>query len=67
MVPYLKFKETAAPVAYALQVVGVNWGSALVSVGAMCGITSSSFSNDVWTNKNILFNVKRWSTSKGVW
>jgi len=40
MVPYLDFKETAAPVAFALQKVGVNWGSALVSVGAVCGITS---------------------------
>ncbi|AZV57294.1 amino acid permease [Clostridium sp. AWRP] len=40
MVPYLKFKETAAPVAFALQQVGINWGSALVSVGAICGLTS---------------------------
>lgn len=40
MVPYLKFKETAAPVAYALEQVGIHWGSALVSVGAVCGITS---------------------------
>ncbi|MDP4092612.1 MAG: amino acid permease [Bacillota bacterium] len=40
MVPYLKFKNTSAPVAYALQQIGINWGSALVSVGAVCGITS---------------------------
>lgn len=40
MVPYLKFKETAAPVAFALQQVGINWGSALVAVGAICGLTS---------------------------
>jgi APA family basic amino acid/polyamine antiporter len=40
MVPYLQFKNTAAPVAYALQTVGINWGAALVSVGALCGITS---------------------------
>jgi basic amino acid/polyamine antiporter, APA family len=40
MVPYLQFKETAAPVAFALQQIGLNWGSALVSVGAVCGITS---------------------------
>lgn len=40
MVPYYKFKETAAPVAFALQQIGINWGSALVSVGAVCGITS---------------------------
>lgn len=30
----------AAPVAYALDQIGIHWGSALVSVGAICGITS---------------------------
>lgn len=40
MVPYLSFKETSAPVAFALAKVGINWGSAMVSVGALCGLTS---------------------------
>ena len=40
MVPYFKFKNTAAPVAFALQQVGYKWGSALISVGAICGLTS---------------------------
>lgn len=40
MVPYLDFRDNAAPVAYALASVGINWGSALVSVGAVAGITS---------------------------
>ncbi|MCH4167112.1 MAG: amino acid permease [Megasphaera sp.] len=40
MVPYLEFKNTAAPVAFALQSVGYSWGAAAVSVGAICGITS---------------------------
>ncbi len=40
MVPYFKFKETAAPVAFALQQVGITWGAALISVGAICGLTS---------------------------
>lgn len=40
VVPYYKFKETSAPVAFALQQIGINWGSALVSVGAICGLTS---------------------------
>ena len=40
MVPYLDFKDTSAPVAYALSRIGITWGSALVSVGAICGITS---------------------------
>ncbi|HUK38066.1 MAG TPA: amino acid permease [Methanomicrobiales archaeon] len=40
MVPYLDFKTTSAPVAYALVRIGISWGAALVSVGAICGITS---------------------------
>lgn len=40
VVPYLEFKDTAAPVAFALKQIGINWGSAMVSVGAICGITS---------------------------
>ena len=40
MVPYLEFRDTAAPVAYALSRIGITWGAALVSVGAICGITS---------------------------
>nr|WP_304654775.1 amino acid permease [Sporolactobacillus sp. STSJ-5] len=40
VVKYSLFKHTAAPVAFALQQIGINWGSALVSVGAICGITS---------------------------
>ncbi|MCT8976203.1 amino acid permease [Clostridium sp. CX1] len=40
MVPYAQYHNNAAPVAYALAQVGINWGSALVSVGAVCGITS---------------------------
>ncbi|MCI1857225.1 MAG: amino acid permease [Sporolactobacillus sp.] len=31
---------SAAPVAYALDQIGIHWGAALVSVGAICGITS---------------------------
>lgn len=40
MVPYQQYHNNAAPVAYALEQVGINWGSALVSVGAICGISS---------------------------
>ncbi|MBV7272987.1 amino acid permease [Clostridiaceae bacterium UIB06] len=40
MVPYAQYHNNAAPVAYALAAVGINWGSALVSVGAVCGISS---------------------------
>jgi APA family basic amino acid/polyamine antiporter len=40
LVPYLEYKNTAAPVAFALNYIGITWGSAAVSVGALCGITS---------------------------
>ncbi|MGE5832465.1 MAG: amino acid permease [Methanomicrobiales archaeon] len=40
MVPYLDFRDTSAPVAFALSRIGIGWGAALVSVGAICGITS---------------------------
>lgn len=39
-VPYMKFAGVSAPVAFALQEIGINWGSALVSVGAIFGLTS---------------------------
>lgn len=40
IVPYSLFAGTTAPVAFALEQIGISWGSALVSVGAICGITS---------------------------
>jgi APA family basic amino acid/polyamine antiporter len=40
MLPYSAFKETAAPVAFALQKIGIEWASTVVSIGALCGITS---------------------------
>ena len=40
IVPYTAFANQSAPVAFALQSIGIAWGSALVSVGALCGITS---------------------------
>jgi APA family basic amino acid/polyamine antiporter len=39
MVPY-NLLNNAAPVAFALQYVGTNWVASIVSVGALCGITS---------------------------
>jgi APA family basic amino acid/polyamine antiporter len=39
MVPYRELNHPA-PVAHALNLIGITWGSALVSVGAVAGITS---------------------------
>ena len=38
--PYYMFKETAAPVAFALNIVGIHWADIIISIGALCGITS---------------------------
>lgn len=40
MVPYYMFKETAAPVAFALERVGIGWADIVISIGALAGITS---------------------------
>jgi len=40
MVPSADFHQTSAPVASALNRIGITWGAALISVGALCGITS---------------------------
>lgn len=40
MLPYSSYHNIASPVAYALAQVGIQWGSALVSVGALTGLTS---------------------------
>lgn len=40
MVPYYLFKETAAPVAFALERAGIHWANIVISVGALAGITS---------------------------
>ena len=40
VIPYGDFIQTSAPVAFALDHIGMPWGAALISVGALCGITS---------------------------
>ncbi|MDO9324871.1 MAG: amino acid permease [Methanoregula sp.] len=40
VVPYGDFALTNAPVAFALERIDIPWGAALISVGALCGITS---------------------------
>lgn len=40
VVKYSAYEGVAAPVAFALNEVGIRWGSALVSVGAIAGLTT---------------------------
>jgi len=39
VVPYTQL-DNSEPVAFALRYLGINWGSAIVAVGAICGITT---------------------------
>jgi APA family basic amino acid/polyamine antiporter len=58
MVPYLEFKTTAAPVAYALEKVGIRWADIVVSIGALCGITSVLIVN-MFGQTRIFFAMSR--------
>jgi len=40
ILPYYMYKETAAPVAFALAKLGIHWADIVISIGALCGITS---------------------------
>ena len=40
VLPYYMFKQTAAPVAFALNQLGIHWADIVISIGALCGITS---------------------------
>jgi APA family basic amino acid/polyamine antiporter len=40
IVPYTLLADTPAPVAFALEYVGIPWGAEIISVGAILGITS---------------------------
>ena len=40
VLPYYIFKQTAAPVAFALNQLGIHWADIVISIGALCGITS---------------------------
>jgi APA family basic amino acid/polyamine antiporter len=58
VLPYTAYKNTAAPVAYALQQLGISWGSALISVGAVAGITSVLLVM-TYGSTRILFSLSR--------
>ncbi|CAB1241011.1 amino acid permease [Clostridium sp. WLY-B-L2] len=58
VLPYYTYKTTAAPVAFALQKIGISWGSALVSIGAVCGLTSVLLVM-TYGSTRILFSLSR--------
>lgn len=58
VLPYYTYKNTAAPVAFALQKIGITWGSAAVSVGAICGLTSVLLVMSYGSTR-ILFSLSR--------
>ena len=57
MVPY-NLLNNAAPVAFALQYVGSNWVASIVSVGALCGITSVLLTS-LFGQTRIFFSMSR--------
>lgn len=57
MVPY-NLLNNAAPVAFALQYVGSNWVASVVSVGALCGITSVLLTS-LFGQTRIFFSMSR--------
>ncbi len=40
VVPYTELAGNSAPISYALSEIGISWGAALVSAGALAGLTS---------------------------
>lgn len=57
IVPYREL-NTAAPVAKALLYAGVRWGSLLVSIGALAGLTSVLFAS-IFAQSRIFFAMSR--------
>lgn len=58
MFPYSVYKNVAAPVAFALQQVGFNWASVVVSIGALCGLTSVILVG-LFGQSRVLFAISR--------
>jgi APA family basic amino acid/polyamine antiporter len=57
-VPYMALAGQTAPIAFALSSIGIPWGAALVSVGALCGITTVLLVN-LYGQSRIFFAMSR--------
>lgn len=62
ILPYSAFKETGAPIAFALQSIGIKWASTVVSVGAICGITSILLVG-LFGQTRVFFAIARWAVA----
>jgi APA family basic amino acid/polyamine antiporter len=58
VVPYSSYSGVAAPVAFALTEVGINWGSAIVSVGAIAGLSTGVLML-LGSQSRLLFSMSR--------
>lgn len=58
MLPYNEYHGQAAPVAYALAQVGINWGSALISVSAIVGLAATVLAT-IYSVVRLCFAVAR--------
>ena len=57
MVPF-NLLNTASPIGFALQYVGAKWAFAILSIGAIAGLTSVTLVN-LYTNSRTLFAISR--------
>lgn len=61
IVPFAELAKPAAinaPIAYALNAIGYSWGAAIVSIGALCGMTSVLLVM-IFGQSRILFSMSR--------
>lgn len=58
LIPFRLLANQDAPVAYALQYVGVTWGAAAVSVGALAGLTTVILI-DIFASSRVMFAMSR--------
>ena len=51
--------DIQAPIAHAMNYVGINWFAGLISVGALCALTSVLLIYPTWNNKDFVCNKQR--------
>lgn len=58
IIPFASLAGQSAPIAFALNQIGIPWGAALVSVGAICGMTTVLLMN-IYGQSRIFFAMSR--------
>jgi len=58
IIPFASLAGQSAPIAFALNQIGIPWGAALVSVGAICGMTTVLLMN-IYGQSRVFFAMSR--------